>query len=165
MTDIRNTIDPKLDLILERIVDVPVELIWKAWTEPEHLKVWFCPKPWMVTECEMDVRPGGLFRTVMRGPDGEEHAGSGCYLELVENERLVWTDTMEKDYRPTLKGNDCIEGHFTAFVMMEPYAEGSKYTVVVKHSDEETRKRHEERGFEEGWGTALDQLVEYVKTL
>ena len=57
------TIDPKLDLVLERVVDVPVHLVWKAWTEPEHLKPWFCPKPWYVSECEIDLRPGGMLRT------------------------------------------------------------------------------------------------------
>ena len=51
-----------LDLVLERVVDVPAHLIWKAWTEPEELKPWFCPKPWRTTEAEIDLRPGGIFR-------------------------------------------------------------------------------------------------------
>src|SRR6201992_4289323 len=49
--------DPKLDLIMEREVDVPVSLVWKVWTTPEHLKQWFCPRPWSVTHCEIDLRP------------------------------------------------------------------------------------------------------------
>ena len=59
-------IDPKLDLILEREIDVPPELVWRAWTEPQHLMKWFTPAPWKTVECEIDLRPGGIFRTVMR---------------------------------------------------------------------------------------------------
>lgn len=60
--------DPKLDLVLERVVDVPRELVWKARTTPEHLKKWFTPAPWTTVDCEIDLRPGGIFRTVMRSP-------------------------------------------------------------------------------------------------
>lgn len=164
MSDIRKTLDPKLDLILERVVDVPVELVWKAWTTPEHLKHWFCPKPWQTTECEIDLRPGGLFRTKMQGPEGEEHAGDGCYLEVVENERLVWTDALGADYRPNEAENGCFDGKFTAFVLMEAHEGGTKYTAIAKHGNADACKQHSEMGFEEGWGTALDQLVEYVKS-
>ena len=69
--------DPKLDLVLERVVDVPRELVWKAWTTPEHLKHWFVPKPWTITDCEIDLRRGGIFRTVMRSPEGQEFPNVG----------------------------------------------------------------------------------------
>jgi len=74
--------DPKLDLLLERVVDVPRELVWAAWTEPAHLKKWFTPDPWKTVDCEIDLRPGGLFRTVMRSPEGQDFPNVGCYLEL-----------------------------------------------------------------------------------
>lgn len=164
MTDIRDRINPKLDLVLERIVDVPCELVWKAWTQPEHLMVWFCPKPWQTTECEIDLRPGGLFRTVMSSPDGEKHDTRGCYLEIIENRKLVWTDALDADYRPNPVGNACIDGRFTAALFLEPHAKGTKYTVVAMHGNEDVCKQHNERGFEGGWGTALEQLVAYVKT-
>lgn len=164
MSDILKTLDPKLDLILERVVDVPIELVWKAWTEPEHLKQWFCPKPWQTTECEIDLRPGGLFRTKMQGPEGEEHAGDGCYLEVIKNERLVWTDALSVDYRPNSAGGGCMDCHFTGFVLMEPHENGTKYTAIAKHATEENCNQHKEMGFEDGWGTALEQLVEYAKS-
>ena len=78
--------DSKLDLVLERVIDVPRELVWKAWTQPEHLKKWFTPVPWQTMECEIDLRPGGIFRTLMRGPEGQQFDNSGCYLEIVTNE-------------------------------------------------------------------------------
>lgn len=101
----------------------------------------------------------------MESPDGEKHAGKGCYLELIENRKIVWTDALEADYRPNVEDNSCVGGHFTAFVMLEPHKGGTKYTVVARHGDEETCRQHAERGFKDGWGTALEQLVAYMKSL
>jgi len=81
--------DPRLDLSFERIVDVPKELVWKAWTQPQHLKPWFCPLPWRTIDCEIDLRPGGIFRTVMLSPEGKEYPNLGCYLEVIENKKLT----------------------------------------------------------------------------
>lgn len=161
----KDTFNPKLDLLLERIVDIPPETLWEAWTKPEHLKVWFCPKPYYVSACEIDLRPGGLFKTTVKGPgiDGEM-VNLGCYLEVVESQKLVWTDALEKDYRPNLANNGCVEGKFTVFVMFAPYQNGSKYTVIARHGDETTCKAHAQRGFENDWGTALEQLIEYAKS-
>jgi uncharacterized protein YndB with AHSA1/START domain len=58
--------DPTLDLVFDRTIDIPRELVWTAWTTPEHLKHWFTPAPWQTVDCEIDLRPGGIFRTVMR---------------------------------------------------------------------------------------------------
>ncbi len=156
-------INPKLDLVLERTVDVPRELVWKAWTTPEHLKKWFCPKPWQTTKCTIDLRVGGLFHTTMQGPEGDTHGGNGCYLEIIENERLTWTSALEADFRPNAIANDCINDHFTATVLLENHKGGTKYTVIARHTTEETCKAHNERGFEAGWGTALEQMVELIK--
>ncbi|WP_342363074.1 SRPBCC family protein [Terrarubrum flagellatum] len=152
-------IDPKLDLVLERVIDVPRELVWAAWTQPEHLKKWFCPRPWMVTECELDLRPGGIFRTVMRGPEGQEFPNIGCYLEVVPNERLVFTDALQPGYRPSENP------FFTGALMLASQGAGTKYTAMAIHRDEATRKKHEDMGFHQGWGTALDQLVELAKSM
>jgi uncharacterized protein YndB with AHSA1/START domain len=83
MTSKPFTPDPALDLVLERTIDVPPALVWKAWTVPEHVCKWFCPAPWTVSECQIDLRPGGLFRTVMRSPEGEAFPNVGCDLEVV----------------------------------------------------------------------------------
>jgi uncharacterized protein YndB with AHSA1/START domain len=151
-------VDPKLDLVLERNIDVPRELVWKVWTTAEHLKPWFCPKPWMVTECELDPRPGGIFRTVMRGPEGQEFPNLGCYLDLVPNERLVFTDALLPGYRPSEKP------FFTAILDLYPQGSGTRYVATALHRDEAGRKQHEEMGFHDGWGTVVTQMVEYIKT-
>ena len=151
--------DPKLDLVLERDVDVPRELVWAAYTQPEHLKKWFCPLPWTVAECEIDLRPGGLFRTVFRSPEGQLFPNDGCYLEVIPNERLVWTDTMLAGYRPAP------EPFFTAVITMEARGKGTHYKAVAMHGNADVRKRHEEMGFYEGWGKTIDQLVELAKKM
>jgi uncharacterized protein YndB with AHSA1/START domain len=151
--------DPTLDLVLERNIDVPPHLVWKAWTEPEHLKPWFTPKPWQTVHCEIDLRPGGKFRTIMRGPEGQEFDNSGCYLEVVPMKRLVWTDALLPGYRPSS------EPFMTAILTLEAKGGGTRYVATAVHRDVENRKKHEEMGFFQGWGTALDQLVAYVKSL
>jgi uncharacterized protein YndB with AHSA1/START domain len=159
--------DPKLDLVLERVVDVPRELVWDAWTKPEHIKVWFTPRPWRTTECEIDLRPGGIFRTVMRGPAGEEFNNIGCYLEVVPQERLVWTDTLLPGWRPAAStgSQSCGLSGFTAVVALETLGQGTRYIATAMHRDEAGRRQHEEMGFYDGWGKALDQLVAHVRTM
>lgn len=151
--------DPRLDLVLERVVDVAPNLVWMAWTKPEHVSRWFTPAPWTVADCEIDLRPGGIFRTVMRSPDGKEFPNVGCYLEVVPIERLVWTDALLPGYRPSQTP------FFTAVITLEPQGTGTRYTATAIHRDEAGRKRHEEMGFREGWGKALDQLVAHARSL
>ncbi|MBI5431091.1 MAG: SRPBCC family protein [Nitrosomonadales bacterium] len=160
--------DPKLDLSFERIVDVPKELVWKAWTQPEHLKPWFCPLPWKTIDCEIDLCPGGMFRTVMMSPEGQKYPNLGCYLEVIENERLVWTNALLPGFRPAVLTPNAVETgtfFFTATIQLAAHGSGTKYTATVIHADEAGRKKHAEMGFEKGWGTALDQLVAYAKRM
>ncbi|TGN13164.1 SRPBCC family protein [Leptospira ilyithenensis] len=156
-------LNPKLDLVLERIVDVPRELVWAAWTTPEHIKQWFTPVPWQTVDCKIDLRPGGMFFTVMRSPEGQDYPNTGCYLEVIQNERLTWTDRLSPGFRPSSNSINDHPFFVTASITLEPHANGCKYNATVMHSDEESRKKHEEMGFHEGWGTVLDQLVAFVK--
>ncbi len=153
------TPDPTLDLVLERDIDVPRDLVWAAWTTPEHLQQWFAPRPWTVAECQLDLRPGGLFRAVMRSPEGQEFPGDGCFLEVVPHERLVWTDALLPGYRPAP------EPFFTAVIELRDSGGGTRYTATALHRDPEGRARHEAMGFLDGWGTVLDQLVAHVRAM
>jgi uncharacterized protein YndB with AHSA1/START domain len=159
MTTTSRLFDPTLDLVLERDIDVPRDLVWAAWTTPEHLMKWFVPAPWSMADCVVDLRPGGVFRTVMRSPEGTEYPSDGCFLEVVPKQRLVFTDTLLPGYRPAP------EPFFTAIVEMRDSGAGTRYVATALHRDQEGRARHESMGFAEGWGAALDQLVDHVKTL
>ena len=153
--------DPRLDLVLERIVDVPRELVWSAWTVPEQVTKWFTPAPWQTIACEIDLRPGGAFNTTMRSPEGQEFPNTGCYLEIVENEKLVWTNALAPGFRPS--NPTFIDLPFTAIITLEPHRKGTKYTALAMHMDAEGRAKHAAMGFSDGWGKALDQLVAFVK--
>ena len=152
--------DPRLDLVLERLVDVPCEWLWSGWTKPQLLKQWFTPAPWQTIDCEIDLRPGGIFRTLMRGPQGEEISNTGCYLEVVPNERLVWTGALQPGYRPRARALAPEDSFLmTAAILLEARGAATRYTALVLHGDEESRRKHEQMGFHLGWGKALDQLV------
>lgn len=150
--------DPTLDLELTRDVKLPRHLIWRAWTEPEHLMPWFCPKPWQTIECNIDLRPGGKFHTVMRGPNGESHDNTGCYLDVVAPERLVFTSVLGPGYRPVPQ----TFLSWTAVLTFSEIAGGTRYHVHAMHLDAETRNKHSEIGFDKGWNTALDQLIAHL---
>lgn len=158
-------IDPALDLVFERAVDIPPALIWAAWTTEEHVKHWFTPAPWRTIGCTIDLRPGGIFHTVMLAPEGREFPNAGCYLEIVPQQRLVWTNAVQPGFRPAAKPVSALDFAFTGIIEIEAQGAGSKYTATVLHADVESRNRHAAMGFEAGWGKALDQLVAYMKAL
>jgi uncharacterized protein YndB with AHSA1/START domain len=148
------------ELKLERVVDAPRELIWKCWTEPEHLKHWFTPRPWLTTGCKIDLRVGGEFFTMMQSPDGGDFPNHGVYLEIVQNRRLVFTDAYTAGWQPSENP------FFTAIVEFEDAGAGkTKYTAHARHWTIENAKKHEEMGFHDGWAKALEQLVEHAKTI
>ena len=163
MTHAQGRHDSRLDLLLERTVDVPPGRVWAAWTEPDRLKKWFTPAPWTTVDCEIDLRPGGIFRTVMRSPEGQEFTQIGCYLEIVKNEKLVWTVALAPGFRPSNQGSEVPT--FTAVIALAPHGKGTKYTALAMHRDEKGRYKHEQMGFHEGWGKALDQLVAHAKQI
>ncbi|NJN18824.1 MAG: SRPBCC family protein [Oscillochloris sp.] len=152
--------DPERDLVLERVIDVSPQKVWRAWTDPEQLKQWFTPAPWSTVDCEIDLRPGGIFRTVMRSPEGQENEGVGCFLDVVPNQRLVWTGTLLPGFRPAPASDELV---FTAIIALEPAGEGTRYTAIAMHRDAEGSAAHAEMGFHAGWGAALDQLVALAK--
>jgi uncharacterized protein YndB with AHSA1/START domain len=148
--------DPTRDLLLERVVPVAPELVLAAWTEPERIVQWFTPAPWKTTDAEVDLRPGGIFRTVMQSPDGDiVNDNSGCVLEYVAGKRFVFTGAMGPGYRPQVE-----EMAFTAVISVAPEGDGCRYTALVMHATPEDAQSHADMGFHDGWGAALDQLVE-----
>lgn len=164
MTEPFYRFDPELDLLLERTVDIKPELVWAAWTRPEHIVHWFTPAPWKTIACEIDLRPGGIFSNVMQSPEGQEFPNVGCYLDVVENKRLIWTGELGPGFRPSSRSSNHDLG-LTAVITLEPADEGTKYTALAMHRSAAERKKHEDMGFEHGWGTALRQLVEYMKSV
>jgi uncharacterized protein YndB with AHSA1/START domain len=157
-----------LDLVLERTLNAPRDLVWKAWTTPEHLKRWFAPKPYEISELELDLRPGGIFRLRMVGPDGFDtgHGNPGCVLEVIEGEKLAWTSALAPGYRPAETGEGCESFPMTAIVTLEDAGDGKTlYRAVALHKSVADRDTHEQMGFQEGWGKCADQLEELAREL
>ncbi len=156
------------DLVLERTIDAPVDLVWEAYTNPEHLKRWFAPRPYEITECELDLRPGGIFRIRMVGPDGFDtgHGVPGCVLEVVDREKFVWTSALGPEYRPNEMGAGCESFPFTAIVTFADAGSGkTAYKAIAMHKDAADRDTHEKLGFQDGWGTVAGQLEEFAQGL
>ncbi len=150
----------KHELVLERIIDAPREKLFRCWTEPELMTQWFCPKPWRAEEIVTDLRAGGATSMVMRGPNGEEFPNRGVYLEVVRNEKIVFTDAYIDAWTPSQKP------FFTAIVTFEEAGERkTKYTARARHWTAEDCETHAKMGFHEGWGKAADQLEELAKSL
>ncbi len=141
------------ELVLTRLIDAPREKLFRAWTEPELLKQWFAPLPWTTPHAEMDLRPGGSSLIVMRGPDGKEFPNPGVVLEVVKNEKLVFTDAYTKAWEPSAKP------FMTAIITFADEGGKTRYTARVLHWTAEDRRAHEEMGFHQGWGQCADQLA------
>lgn len=147
------------ELVLTRIIDAPREKLFRAWTDPELLKRWFAPLPWTTPAAELDVRPGGANLIVMRGPDGKEFPNRGVYLDVVENERLVFTDAYTSAWIPSEKP------FMTVLLTFEDEDGKTRYTARVRHWTVADREAHEKMGFHQGWGQCADQLASLVATL
>jgi len=156
------------DLVLERTLNAPRELVWRAWTDPKLLKQWFAPKPYEISELEMDLSPGGIFRIRMVGPDGFDtgHGSAGCVLEVVDGEKLVWTSALGPQYRPAEMGEGCESFPMTAVVTFADAGNGKTlYRAVALHRNAADRDVHQKMGFDEGWGKCAEQLEELAQGL
>ena len=147
------------ELVLTRLIDAPREKLFRAWTEPELLKQWFAPLPYTTPVAEIDVRPGGANFIVMRDPQGNDLPTRGVYLEVVKNERLVFTDAYTKAWEPAAKP------FMTVILTFADEGGKTRYTARVRHWTVADRETHEKMGFHEGWGLCTDQLAALVAKL
>jgi uncharacterized protein YndB with AHSA1/START domain len=147
------------ELTLTRLIDAPREVLYRCWTEPELMKQWFCPRPWTTPVVEVDVRNGGSSLIIMQGPNGEEMPNWGVYLEVVPNEKLVFTDAFTEAWKPSDKP------FMTGIITFADEGGKTRYTAIARHWTDEDKKTHEAMGFHEGWGKATDQLEALARTL
>jgi len=153
------TLDPKTDLHFTRTLPVPRALIWECWTTPAHLSQFFVPRPHRIAACDLDLRIGGRFNFTME-VEGNMIETRGVYLDLIPEEKLVFTDGYTEGWKPAP------DPFMTAILLLADAPEGgTQYTAIARHRSSEDAKKHEEMGFYGGWGTVADQLVDYAQGL
>jgi uncharacterized protein YndB with AHSA1/START domain len=135
------------ELTITRTFDAPRDLVFSAWTKPEHLMRWFAPNDFTVPSCEMDFRVGGKYRLCMRG-FGRDHWVHGEYREIVTPERIVWTGLLEHE------GNEMV-----TTVTFADLGARTRLTVHQTYSIETDSTR----GAREGWTQTLEHLAEFLK--
>jgi len=97
MTDPANNIK-KRDLVVSRLFDAPLELVWKAWTEPEHVMRWWGPNYFTSPTCEIDFREGGTSLVCMRSPDGQDFYNTWTYRKIVPMQQIEFIQNLaDKD--------------------------------------------------------------------
>lgn len=153
-----HTPNPDLDLTISRIIKAPRSLVWNAWADPENFAQWWIPAPTKCKVVDMDLRPGGSFVTQMSENGGEfvPHV-TGCFLDVVEGERIVFTNALIGGWRPA------DQAFITAIITFKDQPEGTEYAAYVMHKNRADRDKHEELGFYDGWGTVIAQLAALVE--
>lgn len=148
-TSLKNFVEGRAagEMILTRVFDAPRALVWKAWTDPRHLAQWWGPKGFTLPGCDMDFRPGGKYRFVMRGPDGQDFPFHGVYREIVANERIVFTCIIERDAIPEL----------LVTVIFEDREGRTRLTVRQTTAPGEAG-----RGQHQGWSETLERLADHL---
>jgi uncharacterized protein YndB with AHSA1/START domain/DNA-binding transcriptional ArsR family regulator len=148
------------DFTVSRHIKAPRRVLWKAWTMPEHLEKWWCPAPMTCKVMGLDPRPGGAFDILMRDPGGPEMSQTGAFLEIVPEERIVFTTALTDEWRPAASFLP-----ITAIISMADENDGTRYETRVLYKDEEERQKLGDMRFEAGWSLAIDQLGELVAQL
>jgi uncharacterized protein YndB with AHSA1/START domain len=152
-------------VVIERSFDAPANLIWQMWTDPEHFKAWYGPDGATIPVAEMDVRVGGnrLVCMEMQTRDGPMQMWfTGEYREVVENERLVYTESMSDENGNVVSPSDMgmPEGHpTTTEVRVELEDIGGRTKMVMTHVGIPA-----DSPGAAGWAMALDKLAAYVET-
>jgi uncharacterized protein YndB with AHSA1/START domain len=155
-TDHSTKEDADRELVITRIIDAPRTRVFEAWTNPQQLAQWWGPHGMTTPLCEMDLRPGGIFRTVMRDAKGVEYPNEGFFVEIVEPERISFTDKLDEDGRPSR------EAFMLAIATFEEHEGKTKLTARALHYTDANRDKHEQMGFHKGWGEMLERLEAHV---
>ncbi|MEY4561620.1 MAG: hypothetical protein RLZZ618_897 [Pseudomonadota bacterium] len=154
MTPITTTNDR--ELVITRLIDAPRERVYQAWSDASLLKQWFAPRPYTTPVAELDLRAGGASLIVMRDPQGNDMPMPGIFLEVIPNERLVFTDAYTAGWVPSAKP------FMTCIVTFDDEGGKTRYTARVRHWTQEDCDQHVKMGFNEGWGICIDQLAEAI---
>ena len=141
------------EIVVSRVFDAPRELVWEAWTDPKHLTRWWGPRGFTTTVHEMDLRPGGIWRHTMHGPDGADYPTDGNFLEVVRPERI--------SYR--MKGGKKGDVQFESTWTFESVGEKTRLTLTMRFPSREMLEHAEKTyGVTDGGHQTLGRFAELV---
>ena len=146
-----NEIDLRV-LSLQRTFNAPIQLVWEAWSQPEHIAHWWGPRGMKVNVEEMDFSTGGKWMISMTMPDGNKFITEGTYQEINPPNKIVTT----ADFKPMTE-------NVVLTVLFEDLGEQTKMTFSVLHETEEYARAQEKMGFMNGWGSVFSNLEEYLE--
>jgi uncharacterized protein YndB with AHSA1/START domain len=142
------------EILFIRVFDAPRELVFAAWTDPERITRWWGPRGFTTTTYKMEVKPGGIWRYVMHGPDGRDYQNRIVYTEIVEPELIAYEHGGDEETEPV---------HFRVTVTLEAQGSQTKLTMRALFPSAEERNRvAEEYGAIEGGKQTLDRLAEHL---
>lgn len=158
----------KKELTISRIFNVKRDLVWQAWTEPEHIKAWWGPKAFTSPFINIDLRPGGKYLYCMRSPDGKDYWSTGTIMEVIPGEHLVMTDSFSDK-----QGNVVSAAYYgmdpdfplESLVVVQFEDEGGKTKFTIKYEDLSTISDNDLEGMKQGWNESFDKLAEYLNRL
>ena len=148
------------EIVITRVFDAPRELVWKVWTEAEHVSQWWGPLGFTTRVTELDLRPGGRWRYVMIGPDGTEYPSKGVFREVIPLERIVTSNEFDEGFAHPV-ATDLPSG-IVVICLFEDLVGKTKLTLRIMHPSAEDRRKHEDMGVVPGWNSSLDCLEEYL---
>ena len=151
------------EIVITRVFAAPRELVWKVWTRPEHIAKWWGPRGFDTAVRAMDLRPGGKWEYVMRGPDGAEYPVCGVFREVVPPERIVTTDEFGEDFVPPA-GMDLPHG-IVATAVFEDLGDQTRLILTISHATAADKKKHEVMGVVGGWNSSFDCMDDYLAAL
>jgi len=143
------------ELVITRVFDAPRELVWKMWTDANHLAEWWGPKDFTNPVCEIDVRSGGVIYIDMQGPDGLIYPMTGIYRKVVKPEQLVFTSSALDE-----RGNPLFEILNT--ITFTELGGKTKVTMHATVSKVTPEAKPYLDGMEEGWNQSIVRLAEYL---
>ncbi len=142
------------EIVLTRVFDAPRNLVFDAYTKPELLKRWFGPRGWSLAVCEVDLKVGGAWRFVVRGPNGADMGMGGVYREIVPSERLVSTESFD-DY----------PGESLNTLILSEKEGKTLLTCTILYQSKEIRDAVVNSGMEHGAAESFDKLAEYLTSI
>ena len=160
-SDSPTTLPTDNELVYSRVFNAPRALVWKAWSQAEHLAQWWGPEGWTLPVCEIDFKPGGKWFYAMQGPEGEMGYAGATYQEIVEPERIVYVD-----YFADEKGNqvaDLPETHVT--ITFTENAGKTTMSYLLRFAKTEDRDTIMQMGMEYGFKDSLERLVKHLSTV